>query len=278
MTAPRRRTRALGQHFLRDLAVARAIAEAAAPAPADVVLEIGAGEGVLTRLLAASAGKVIALEVDPALYRRLLSEAEQLPALDLRLADARRFDYASLPGLRPSAEGRVLVVGNLPYSLSKPILLCLFEARAALDELTLMLQREVAERLTAPPGRKAYGLLSVLWQAWAELRLLFHVPPGAFRPRPKVDSSVLQIRFLPRPRIPIADEAAFVRLVKAAFAQRRKTLANALAAAYPYLGRAGAQRACAGAGINPGRRGESLGLGEFARLAEILGQTPGVVR
>ena len=279
MTAPRRRSpRPLGQHFLRDLEIARAIIEAAAPGPRDVVLEIGAGEGVLTRLLAARAGRVIALEVDPALHARLAPEAARLPHLDLRLADARHFDYAALPGLRPSPEGRALVVGNLPYSLSKPLLLRLFEARRALDELTLMLQREVAERLTAPPGRKAYGLLSVLWQAWAELRLLFHVGPEAFRPRPEVESSVLHVRFLPAPRVPIADEAAFVRVVKAAFARRRKTLGNALAAAYPHLGRPGVLRACAGAGIDPGRRGESLALAEFARLAEILGETPGMVR
>lgn len=258
--------------------MALAIVEAAGPRPDDLILEIGAGQGALTRLLAGRAGRVIALEVDPTLYRRLRPAAERFHALDLRLADARAFDYEALPALRPSPEGRVLVVGNLPYSVSKPLLLRLFEARGALDELTLMLQREVAERLVAPPGRKAYGLLSVLWQAWAEVRLLFHVPPEAFRPRPKVDSSVLHIRFLPAPRVPIPDETAFIGVVKAAFGRRRKTLANALGAAFPHLGAAAVRAACATAGIDPARRGENLALAEFARLAEVLGPRPGVVR
>jgi 16S rRNA (adenine1518-N6/adenine1519-N6)-dimethyltransferase len=162
------------------------------------------------------------------------------------------------------------VVGNLPYSASKPILLRLWEARAALDAATVMVQREVAERLVAPPGGKAYGVLSVLWQAWADLALLFAVPPAAFRPPPAVESAVVRAAFRAAPRVPLDDPASFVRLVKAAFAQRRKTLANALRGAWPALGAAAVAERLAAAGIDGRRRAETLTLEEFGRLAPFF--------
>ena len=262
--------RALGQHFLADPVVAGRILDAVGATAADLVCEIGAGTGVLTELLTGRAGHVVALELDPVLHARLAARGDRGSAVDLRLADARTFPYQTLRDLLPRPQGRVLVVGNLPYSASKPILLRLWEARSTLDVATVMLQREVAERLVALPGGKAYGILSVLWQAWAELALLFVVPPRAFRPPPAVESAVLRAVFRATPLVPITDPAAFVRVVKAAFGQRRKTLANALRAGLPGLGAAGVEAGLTAAGIDGRRRAETLSLAEFARLAHFF--------
>jgi 16S rRNA (adenine1518-N6/adenine1519-N6)-dimethyltransferase len=265
-----RRRRALGQHFLADPAVAARIVDAVGATPRDVVCEIGAGPGALTGLLAARAGRLVALEIDPRLHAALAAKTAQWPHVEVRLADARTFDYAALGDRRPAPDGRVLVVGNLPYSVSKPVLLRLWDARAALDAATVMVQREVAERLVAPPGGKAYGVLSVLWQAWADLALLFAVPPAAFRPPPAVESAVVRAAFRAAPRVPLDDPASFVRLVKAAFAQRRKTLANALRGAWPALGAAAVAERLAAAGIDGRRRAETLTLEEFGRLTPFF--------
>jgi 16S rRNA (adenine1518-N6/adenine1519-N6)-dimethyltransferase len=258
-----------------DPGVATRIVEAVGATREDLVCEIGAGAGALTALLAGRAGRVVALEVDPALHARLAVRARAWPTVDVRLADARTFPYETLRGERPAPSGRVLVAGNLPYSASKPILLRLFEARAAVEAVTVMLQREVAERLAADPGSRAYGVLSVLWQVWSDVALLFVVRPGAFRPPPAVESAVVQATFRHAPRVAIADEATFVRVVKAGFAQRRKTLANSLRAA----GLPGAPVALAGAlraaGIDGRRRAETLTLGEFARLAQVFAASEG---
>jgi 16S rRNA (adenine1518-N6/adenine1519-N6)-dimethyltransferase len=276
--APRstgRRRRALGQHFLADPGVAARIVEAAGATAADLVCEIGPGLGALTRALAGRAGRLVTLEVDPALRDRLAAAAGHWPEagrVEIRLADAREFAYAELRTLRPSPAGRVLVVGNLPYSASKPILARVLDAHAALDAAILMVQREVAARLVAPPGGREYGALSVFWQLWADVSQLEVVPPAAFRPPPAVESAVIRARFRSAPRVPVPDEAAFARLVRAAFGQRRKTLANALRG-----GGLGPPSSLAVAldvaGIDGGRRAETLGLAEFARLAAALGST-----
>jgi 16S rRNA (adenine1518-N6/adenine1519-N6)-dimethyltransferase len=255
--------RALGQHFLRDAGMVGAIVDLLAPTARDLVVEIGPGEGALTTTLAERAGRVIALEVDRALLERLRRRLPQVEALE---ADARTWDYGMLT--RP-ADGRVLVVGNLPYSVSKPIVAALLDARRVLDTLVLMLQREVAERLAAPPGGKVYGALSVLTQAVCDVELALRVPPGAFRPPPQVESAV--VRLTPRavPRVPPELEARFREVVRAAFAQRRKTLANALAAG---LGRSlGVVReAATTCGVDAGRRAETLTIEEFVSLAARL--------
>jgi 16S rRNA (adenine1518-N6/adenine1519-N6)-dimethyltransferase len=263
---PAARRRALGQHFLADPLVADRIADAVGATPADLVCEIGAGEGALTWRLAARAGRVIALEIDPALLPRLKAGTRRWPNVELRPADARAFAYDAL---RPPS-GRLLVAGNLPYSASKPILLRLWEARPAIDHATLMLQREVAERLVASPGNKAYGALSVLWQTWADMALLFTVTPEAFRPPPAVESAVIQARFRAQPAVPITDAGIFVRVVKAGFAHRRKTLANALRADFRQLSAADIGDRLTRAGVDGRRRAETLDLQEFARLAQIF--------
>jgi 16S rRNA (adenine1518-N6/adenine1519-N6)-dimethyltransferase len=261
--APVTRRRALGQHFLRDGRLARAIVDLAAPGPGDLVVEIGPGEGALTAELAGRGSRVIALEIDPELARRL---RPRFPDVEIAEADARTWDYGTLaapPG------GRVVVVGNLPYSVSKPILMALVSARTAIDRMVLMLQREVAERVAAPPGNRVYGSLSVLTQLYCEARVALHVPPGAFRPPPKVESAVLQLTVLPGPRVPLADERWFHTVVRAAFGQRRKTLANALAAGLG-VSLVTARGAATMAGIDPGRRAETLTIQEFATLAARL--------
>jgi 16S rRNA (adenine1518-N6/adenine1519-N6)-dimethyltransferase len=255
--------RALGQHFLRDAGVARAIVDLLAPAGADLVVEIGPGEGALTDHLARRAGRVIALEVDRALIERL---RRRLATVDVVEADARTWDYGTLA--RPPG-GRVLVAGNLPYSVGKPILQALVDARTAIDEMALMLQLEVAERVAAAPGSKTYGSLSILTQVYCDVRIAMRVPPGAFRPPPKVESAVLHLRPLATPRVEAADQRRFHAVVRAAFAQRRKTLANALAAGLALPVEA-AREAAASAGVDPGRRAETLDIKEFATLARRL--------
>jgi 16S rRNA (adenine1518-N6/adenine1519-N6)-dimethyltransferase len=257
------RRQALGQHFLRDAGVAHAIVAAVAPTAADLVLEIGPGDGALTGLLAARAGRLVALEIDQALAGRLRQRHRGLEVIE---GDARTWPYASLE--RP-AGGRVLVVGNLPYSSAKPILAALVSARTAVDEMCLMLQLEVAERVAAAPGGRIYGSLSVLTQLYCDVRIVLRVPAASFRPPPKVESSVVHLRVLPRPRVAVVDERRFRSVVLAAFAQRRKMLANALAASLG-VPATRVREVCAQAGIDADRRAETLEIGEFAALASRL--------
>jgi 16S rRNA (adenine1518-N6/adenine1519-N6)-dimethyltransferase len=255
--------RALGQHFLRDAGIARKIVDLVAPTPADLVVEIGPGEGALTGDLARRAGRVIALEVDPPLIEAL---RRRFPEVEVIAADARTWDYGAI--VRP-AGGRVLVVGNLPYSVSKPIVAALLDARAVIDAMALMLQREVAERLAAPPGGKVYGALSVLTQAVCDVELALRVPPGAFRPPPQVESAVVRLTPRATPRVPPALEPRFRDVVKAAFSSRRKTLANALGGGLGIpLGHA--REAATTAGVDPGRRAETLSIEEFVELTARL--------
>ena len=163
----------------------------------------------------------------------------------------------------------MLVVGNLPYSVGKPIVAALLEARTAIDAMALMLQREVAERLAAPPGSKVYGAMSVLTQAVCDVELALRVPPGAFRPPPKVDSAVLRLTPRATSRVPAALETRFREVVRAAFASRRKTLANALTGGLG-LSLGVAREAATRSGIDPGRRAETLTIEEFLSLASRL--------
>jgi 16S rRNA (adenine1518-N6/adenine1519-N6)-dimethyltransferase len=257
------RRRALGQHFLRDAGIARAIVALLAPTASDLVVEIGPGEGALTDELARRSGRLIALEVDKILLERL---RRRLPSVELLEADARTWEYGMLA--RPPG-GRVLVVGNLPYSVGKPIVAALLEARAAIDAMALMLQREVAERLAAPPGGKVYGALSVLTQAVCDVELALRVPPGAFRPPPQVESAVVRLTPRAMPRVPPALQGRFEAVVKAAFSSRRKMLANALAGGLG-VSLGDAREAATTGGVDPGRRAETLTIEEFVALTARL--------
>lgn len=266
---PRPRKR-FGQHFLRDPRVLDAIVETAAIGPADAVVEVGAGTGVLTRRLAARAGRLIAVEIDRDLVGLLEEAFAGVPSVEVLSADALELDF---PALAARLGRRLVVVGNVPYNISSPLLFTLIDARAAIERMILMLQREFAERLAAAPGSEAYGALSVLAQLHLLIDVRFHVSPGAFRPRPAVESTVLALTPRSAPAVPLPDPTRFERVVRAAFAQRRKTLLNALRAAR--LGPAAPEALAARletAGIDPRRRGETLSIEEFARLDRALAE------
>jgi 16S rRNA (adenine1518-N6/adenine1519-N6)-dimethyltransferase len=260
-----------GQNFLTQPSTAEAIVLSAGIAPGDTVLEIGAGLGALTLPLAARAAKVVAVEVDRGVFAALEQVVAQAGASNVepRLADALALDW---PALAQEAGGRLVVAGNLPYSISSPLLFILLERRALWKSATLMLQKELARRLTSRPGSKDWGRLSVLMQRWCSVRAGMEVGPGQFFPRPAVASQMVHLA--PRedaaagPAGPEA-EAAFARVVKAAFSQRRKTVANSLAAG---LDRPRQEVAAAleQTGIDPRRRAETLTLAEFAALTLVL--------
>jgi len=223
---PRRR---FSQSFLKDDNVARKIVGAADLRGNDVVLEIGAGHGILTRLMAPRVKKLLAVEIDPYLIAVLEEEAGGRDNVVILNADILKLDLAALLA-GYGGEGKK-IVGNIPYGISTEILFRLLTHRRLIASATLMVQKELAERLTAAPGTKAYGIPTVLLTMYARIGHLFDVPPPCFYPRPRVMSSLVSLTFRDRPLIELSDENHFSRLVKAAFAQRRKTLANNLRAA-----------------------------------------------
>jgi len=259
--APRKR---FGQHFLERVWVEKVI-RAIDPKPDDVFIEIGPGHGALTRPLAARVQHVTAFEIDRDLAAELRAAA--ISNLTVIEGDFLKVD-PPLPGA-PSVAA-IRVAGNLPYNVASPIMFALVDwsrRGVALDDATVMLQREVAERLAAVPGSKAYGALSVLIQHRARVASLLTLPPGAFRPSPKVTSAVVRLRFH-APDPPVADERHFADVVRSLFARRRKTLANAVA--YASGGGVPARTLLQQAGIDGQRRAETLSIAEFVRLAEVL--------
>jgi 16S rRNA (adenine1518-N6/adenine1519-N6)-dimethyltransferase len=264
--------KAFGQNFLVDTNVLRRIVEAAELGPSKGALEIGPGIGALTEQLARAAGRVTAIELD----HRLIPILEELLAtygnVEIVQGDALKLDLKRLIAERFAGLERVSVVANLPYYVTTPILMKLLEDRLPLEHIVVMVQKEVAERMTAPPGGKDYGSLSVAVRYFAEPEIICAVPRTVFVPPPNVDSAVVRLRLRNRPPVDVRDEALFFRVVHAAFAQRRKTLANNLTA---LLGKERRQEAAAlplSCGIDPGRRGETLSLEEFAALANRLAE------
>jgi 16S rRNA (adenine1518-N6/adenine1519-N6)-dimethyltransferase len=244
-----------GQNFLADAYYVAKIIDAVDPKPGDNLVEIGPGLAALTGRLIERAGAIQAIEIDRDLAARLATEFPP-EKLTLHVADALEFNYASLgPRLR--------VVGNLPYNISSPLLFRLAECESQLRDLHVMLQREVVARMTAQPATPDYGRLSVMLQSRFRVARLFVVPPGAFQPVPKVDSAVARLVPLGTAKPRIDDGAMFSRIVAAAFGQRRKTMRNALSAICDAA-------ALAAAGIDPGARGETLGVADFVRLANSL--------
>lgn len=260
-----------GQNFLGDQAILDDIARLAVEREGEPVVELGGGLGHLTARLVARGARVVVVERDRDMARVLRGELGE--AVALVEADAAHVEYARLSALAApagSAPGPIAVVGNLPYHLTSPILFSLLDQTAAVSRAVFLVQREVAERLAAAPGSREWGVLSVFLQRDAEVTVERIVPPGAFLPPPKVDSAVIRVRFRPAADA-IVDRARFRRLVKAGFGQRRKTLGNALKA-----GRVAEPEALAAAlgaaGIDPGRRAETLTLSEWAALERGLGQ------
>ena len=253
MNQPRKR---FGQNFLHDPGTIRRILDAVRPRPGERLVEIGPGQGAITRGLLEQAGALDAIELDRDLIEPLRERLGSHGDLRLHSADALRFDLCALA----AAPASLRVVGNLPYNLSTPLLFRFLEQADCILDLHLMLQREVVERIAADPGSKIYGRLSVMVQTWCEAECLFRIGPGAFTPAPKVESAFLRLR----PRRPLVnpprDPADHARLVAAAFSQRRKTLRNSLAGLVDAAG-------FAVAGIDPVLRAENLDVASFIRLA-----------
>jgi 16S rRNA (adenine1518-N6/adenine1519-N6)-dimethyltransferase len=257
-----------GQNFLVDRAVLERIVRAAALQPEDVVIEIGAGLGALTGALASALPaphRIVAVERDPDMVAVLRAELADNPLVEVRAADAAHLDLA---GESAIAGRPVVVVGNLPYQIGSVILLALAGARQAVARGIVMVQKEFAERVVAAAGSKIYGRLSVMIQQRMSARILFHVSPGAFHPRPKVTSSVLRLE--PRAALlaPVADPTLFERVVKEAFGTRRKMLRRALE---PAFGGVAVTRALEQAGIAGTLRAEVLQVSDFARLSDAMG-------
>lgn len=261
-------SKAKGQNFLTQSWVPREIAQSAGIDETCGVLEVGPGIGPLTQQLCRSAKKVIAVEVDRTLQPVLAETMAGNENLEIIFADILKTDIAALvreefPGLRPMA------CANLPYYITTPVLAALLESRA-FEAVTVMVQKEVAQRICSPAGRGDYGAFSVFCQYYAEPELLFDVPPSCFIPQPKVTSSVLKLTMQTSPPCPIPDEKLFFRVVKASFAQRRKTLVNALSSGFGEFSKAQLSCAIEAAGFSPTVRGETLDIPAFAAITEKL--------
>jgi 16S rRNA (adenine1518-N6/adenine1519-N6)-dimethyltransferase len=260
--------KSLGQNFLVDPRVQERIVAAAEIGPEDVVVEIGAGLGALTARLAEVAKRVIAIDRDAQLAAVLRSELADRPNLEIVLGDALDFDL----GQAARKAGRPLVVvGNLPYVVTSPVLFATIEAAAGgqvVDRAIFMVQKEFAQRMLAPPGGRTYGRLSVMVQQAASAEILFHVGAGAFLPAPAVTSTVLRLRPRMQPLAEVRDPSLFARIVREAFGARRKMLRRALE---PGFG-ARAAAALEAAGIAGTRRAEELAVADFARLANALAE------
>lgn len=262
-----RTKKSLGQNFLQDEAAVERIAEASGAGPEDLVIEIGPGAGALTGALAERAGRVAAVELDSRLIPMLERSLSHYGNVSVLNEDILRAD---LPGIIKEAAmpGDVKIVGNLPYYITTPILLGLLEQDLPLESITAMVQKEVAERITASPGGKDYGVLSVSLQYYCRAERVLDVPADSFRPRPKVDSAVVKLTLRGRDeRLGPEKEAVFFETVKRSFSQRRKTLGNSLSG---FCGASKEQAAelLSGAGIDPSRRAETLSIAEFIKLSE----------
>jgi 16S rRNA (adenine1518-N6/adenine1519-N6)-dimethyltransferase len=257
----------LGQHFMVSRDVRERILQEADLGPGCTALEIGPGTGVLTEALLATGAAVIAVEVDAGLAHLLEDALGGRPNLRVWVADALRVDFPS--ALAPYlGQGPVRVVANIPYCITTPLILRLLEAGPLFDRLCLTLQWEVANRLTASPGTKAYGALTLACEYRASARIILRIPPEAFFPEPAVDSALVRLDCRSAPAVAVRSEAQFFRVIRATFGQRRKTVKNALR----HAGWAveAVESALAAAGIAESRRGETLTLAEFAGVAAAL--------
>jgi 16S rRNA (adenine1518-N6/adenine1519-N6)-dimethyltransferase len=249
---PRKR---FGQNFLHDPGVIARIVTAVHPLPGEALVEIGPGQGALTLPLLAATGRLTVVELDRDLITPLQNHCRDAGELTVYNRDALRFDFCALAGA-----GSLRVVGNLPYNISTPLLFHLLDQQRCIADMHFMLQKEVVERMAARAGSHAYGRLSVMLQYRCAVEMLFHIGPGAFTPPPRVDSAFVRLQPYRKPPVTVSDEQVFATLVRQAFAQRRKTLRNTLRG----LLDAAEIRS---AGVDPTARAETLGLNEFAALA-----------
>ena len=266
-------SRSMGQNFLIDPSIPAAIAEASGADEGCGVLEIGPGIGPLTAELAKRAGKVVSIELDRALLPVLAETVGDLPNVEIVPGDALRLDLERLiaekfQGLTP------MVCANLPYNITTPVLTKL-AGIPSLTALTVLIQKEAAQRFTAPQGSPEIGAFPLQLQYRMETELLFDVEPECFLPRPKVTSTVLRCVRRQRPAVAVRDEALFQKVLKGAFLLRRKTLSNSLASALPGFSKEEVQAAIQACGLPATVRGEALSLAEFAALTEALAEARG---
>ncbi len=263
----RTRRHALGQHFLTSRSVLQKIVRVIAPAKTDVIIEIGAGKGALTSALAEEAGHVTAIEKDPSFLPWLRKmEGPRLSVLEADVLDADFRKILERAGARP---GEAKLVGNLPYSISTPILFKTLESKALFAKCVFLIQKEVAERVCARPRSKAYAPLSILIQNAFEARCEFKVAPGSFSPPPRVDSTVISLTKRAQPLFPVADEIKFRSFLWSSFAHRRKLLARNLEMGG--IARARIEEAYRLLGLTGNARAEELSIGQFAALFRSLG-------
>ena len=261
-------SKAKGQNFLVAPWVPERIAEDAGVDASAGVLEIGPGIGPLTQQLALRAGKVCAVELDKRLEPILARTVGEFSNLEILWEDVLKLDVPALvrekfSGLRPMA------CANLPYYITSPILTALLEAEC-FDSVTVMVQKEVAQRIAAKPGTEDYSAFTVFCQYYSEPKILFDVPAHCFMPQPKVTSAVICLKTRQQRPWEILDEAVFFRTVRASFAMRRKKLQNGLASGFPELGKAGAGEIIAACGLDENVRGETLSIAQFAQLANEI--------
>ena len=265
MVDARRPRPRFAQHFLVARGVTEAIAGLVRPAAGEVVVEIGPGRGALTEVLLAVVNRLVAVEIDRDLVA-LLRTRRGAGTLDLIEGDILQIDLREV--LRAAGGCRLLMVGNLPYNITAPLIFHLLAHADCISRAIVMVQREVAQRLVASPGSKDYSLLSVLVALRAEVELRLQVERDCFRPVPAVDSSVVELRFAPKLRYSVQDVLGFDRLVRRAFGQRRKMLRNSLLGLNPAGGRPWLKEVGQQAGIELTRRPEELSIEEFIRLSD----------
>ncbi|WP_165005566.1 MULTISPECIES: 16S rRNA (adenine(1518)-N(6)/adenine(1519)-N(6))-dimethyltransferase RsmA [unclassified Enterococcus] len=264
--------KSLGQNFLTEPNILRKIVETAQINEQTNVIEVGPGIGALTEQLAKHAKQVVAFEIDDRLIPVLADTLSPYPNVTVVNQDILKTDLSTAAAEYFSEKLPLKVVANLPYYITTPIMMHFLESDVVVDEMVVMMQKEVADRISAAPGTKAYGSLSIAVQYYMEASLAFIVPKTVFVPQPNVDSAILKLTRRETPAVEVTDEKAFFRLTKAAFQQRRKTLRNNLQHAY---GKDEQTKECLmksleTAGIDPKRRGETLSLEEFAALSNAM--------
>ena len=261
-------SRRLGQNFLIDPNMLDSLVRSAGVAAGDRILEIGPGIGCLTVQLSRRAGKVLSVELDKTLMPILSETLAGCDNTEVLFADVLKLDLEKtvredFAGLRP------VVCANLPYNITSPVLTKLVSS-GFFDQVTVMIQREVARRICAGPGESDYSAFGILMQWYTETKILFDVPPSSFVPQPKVTSSVISLHRREKPPVSVQDEKLLFTVVRAAFNQRRKTLVNALASGIGWLDKEAAEQAISSCGLDVRVRGEALSIEAFARLSDVL--------
>lgn len=263
--------KSLGQNFLTDTNILHNIVDAADLDRESAAIEIGPGIGALTEQLGRTAGKVVAIEIDQRLLPILAETLAPYPNIEVVHGDVLDLDLHKLIAEKLSGYKQISVVANLPYYVTTAILMKLLEEKLPLSSIVVMIQKEVADRIAAKPGTKDYGSLSVAAQFYAEAQIAMIVPASVFIPRPNVDSAVIKLTLRDKPAVDVLDEGFFFRLVRASFAQRRKTLLNNLQHnLFTKEQKEQIIQVLVQIGIDPARRGETLSLEEFAQLANAF--------